>query len=68
MQAMRRRMGKADDEHGAAGGGPHPVLRRLAQNLGAIGIGQNEPRVLGNDLDGHALGNREKELVAKWAR
>jgi len=51
MEAMRRRMREAH-EHGAARGWGHAMLRRLPQNIAAIGIGQNEPSVLGHDVDG----------------
>jgi hypothetical protein len=66
MEAMRRRMREAH-EHGAARGWGYAMLWRLPQNIAAIGIGQNEPCVLGHDVDGHALGNGKIELVAMGA-
>jgi hypothetical protein len=66
MEAMRSRMREAH-EHGAARGWGYSMLWRLPQNIAAIGIGQNEPGVLGHDVDGHALGNGKIELVAMGA-
>jgi len=51
MEAMRRHMREAH-EHGAARGWGHAMLPRLPQNIAAIGIGHNEPSVLGHDVDG----------------
>jgi hypothetical protein len=64
--AMRRRVRKTQ-KHRPAGGGSHAMFRRLAQNFGAIGVGQNEPRILWHDFDGHGLGDREKEPIAMGA-
>jgi hypothetical protein len=61
IQPMRRRVRKTH-ENRPAGGGGHARFRRLAQNFGAIGVGQNEPRILWHDFDGHGLGIAKKSL------
>jgi hypothetical protein len=66
MQPVRRRLAKTH-EHRAAGGGGDAMFRRLPQNFGAKGVGQDEPRFLGHDFDGHGFGDREKKPVAMGA-
>ena len=66
MQPVRRRVRKTH-EHRAAGGGGDAMLRRLPQNFRAKAIGQDEPRVVVHDFDGHGLGDREKEPIAMGA-
>ena len=66
MQPVRRRVRKTH-EHRAAGGGGHAMLWRLPQNFRAKRIGQDEPRVLGHDFDGHGFGDREKKPIAMGA-
>jgi hypothetical protein len=41
--------------------------RSLTQNLGAIGVSQDESCVTGHDFSGHTFGNCKKELVAMCA-
>jgi hypothetical protein len=40
---------------------------KFRRHIGAIGVGQNEPRILWHDFDGHGLGDREKEPIAMGA-
>jgi hypothetical protein len=66
MQPVRRRLRETQEQR-AAGRGGDAMFRRLPQNFGAIGVGQDEPRVLGHDFHGHGVGNREKQPVAMGA-
>jgi hypothetical protein len=66
MQPVRRRVRKTH-EHRAASGRGDAMFGRLPQNFRAEGVGQNEPRVIRHDFDGHAFGNREEQPVAMGA-
>jgi hypothetical protein len=66
MKPLRRRMGKAQKQRAARRGG-YAMLRRLPQNLGAIGIGNNEARAVRHDFDRHVLRNGKVKSVAMGA-
>jgi len=51
-------------QHGFSGRCRHFVFGRIAEHRRAIGIGQNEPRILGHDLGGHMIRNGKKQPVA----
>jgi hypothetical protein len=55
------------ERHGLAAGARKRMGRRLAQDRGVEGVGHDEPGAVGQDFQGHGLGDGEEEAVAEIA-